>query len=102
VTGSASEYAVVLYERGPAWTDGTPLGEQRGVGDHIGYLVGRYQEGVAERAGPFHQASDVVGEGEPVGLVVYRVGEARALEYAEQDPAVRSGLLEFRVLPWYP
>jgi hypothetical protein len=44
----------------------------------------------------------VVGEGEPVGLVVYRVGEARALEYAEQDPAVRSGLLEFRVLPWYP
>jgi hypothetical protein len=68
---------------------------------HIEYTAGRYHEGLVERAGPFHQPTDFVGEGELVGLVVYVVGRDRAAEYAQQDPAVVSGIFEFRVLPWY-
>ena len=92
----------MLYRRAPAWADGVPLGEQPGVRDHLAYLGSRYEEGVVDRAGPFHRLTDLVERDGLVGLVLYRLDVDTAGAYAREDPAVRAGLLEFSVLPWYP
>ena len=36
-----------------------------------------------------------------VALIVYAVGARRARELADGDPAVRGGLIELDVHPWY-
>jgi uncharacterized protein YciI len=101
VTDSVVQRAVVVYTRGPEWVDGAPLGEQRGAREHIAFLVAGYGEGVVELAGPFHRLEDEVPDGALVGLVVYQCNATVAASRTEEDPAVRSGLLGFHVLPWY-
>jgi hypothetical protein len=102
VTEPAPEHSVVLYSRGPAWKAGLPLGQQEGAQDHIAFLVNGFQEGIVERAGPFHGPEDIVDDDELVGLVIYRLDRARADERTRDDPAVRAGLLEFRARAWHP
>jgi hypothetical protein len=101
VTQTASRLAIGLYRRGPGWDDGKPLGEQSGVMEHIRFVAGLIEQGLVEQAGPFHELGAKV-EGGLVGLVVYRVDARRAAELSREDPAVRAGLMECRVLPWYP
>ena len=101
MTDTGEQRAVVVYTRGPEWADGVALGEQDGAREHIAFLVAGYGAGVVELAGPFHRLEDEVPDGALVGLVVYRCDAAVASSRTQEDPAVRSGLLEFHVLPWY-
>lgn len=86
---------------GRAWDDSTGLGEQRLVAEHMAYL-GRLME-----AGQVTQAGAVIGPDQGpasdglVALIVYAVDAERASKLAENDPAVRGGLIALDIRPWY-
>lgn len=94
-------HAVALLRRGRRWDEAKPMIEQEGVREHLAYLGGLFERGIVELAGPFQQAGDVARD-PLVGLVVYRVDRETAARHAEDDPAVRAGLLSFEVHAWYP
>ena len=100
-TPSASRRVVAIYRRGRRWERGRPLGEQESLGEHMQYLARLAAEGRVESAGPFHELAAPIGDA-PVGLVVFRSDDLEALERdVEADPAVRAGVMECDVLPWY-
>ncbi len=97
----ASRHAVALYRCGRAWDPALPLGEQPGMRDHVAFLTGLARDGVVELAGPFHDTASLVRDTDLVGLVVFR-GEVEAARSAlVDDPALRAGVMECDVLPWF-
>ena len=81
--------------------DGPELDEEAAdllQSQHLGHLATMGEEGHLKVAGPLGGAADRRLR----GIGVYQVGSIeRARELAEQDPAVRAGLLAVEVLPWY-
>jgi uncharacterized protein YciI len=94
-------WAVGLVRTGRVWEQASPLGEQRLIGEHLAYL-GRLME-----SGEVTQAGAVIGPDEGpaddglVALIVYAVDAERAREIASADPAVRGGLIQVDIRPWF-
>jgi uncharacterized protein YciI len=94
-------WAIGLVRTGRAWDDNSGLGEQRLVAEHMAYL-GRLME-----AGQVAQAGPVIGPDQGpaadglVALIVYTVDANQASKLAENDPAVRGGLIALDIRPWY-
>ncbi len=90
-----------LVRAGRAWDQDAGLGQQRLVAEHMAYL-GRLME-----AGEVTQAGPLIGtdQGPPpdglVALIVYSVDAEKAAKLAQDDPAVRGGLIELDIRPWY-
>jgi uncharacterized protein YciI len=96
-----SGWAVGLVRTGRVWERASPLGEQRLVGEHLAYL-GRLMD-----SGEVTQAGSVIGLDEGpaddglVALIVYAVDADRARQIAGDDPAVRGGLIQVDIRPWF-
>jgi uncharacterized protein YciI len=83
------------------WDSSSGLGAQKLVGEHMAYL-GRLVE-----TGQVTQAGSVIGTEEGpapdglVALIVYAVDAEKAAELAQNDPAVRGGMIALDIRPWY-
>lgn len=95
------EWSIGLVHTGRVWDAGLTLGEQKLVGEHLAYLGRLIQAGEVTRAGTVIEADHGPAEDGFVGLIVYAVGAARAQQLADNDPAVRGGMIGLRIHPWY-
>ena len=87
-------YAIV-HKPGPKWQKGVDFREQEGVGEHVGHYLKLHEQGKLQLGGPF-LIPDMGGMMIPIREVSQEEIEA----FAADDPAVKSGLLTFEVLPW--
>ena len=86
---------VILHLPGPTWRPGVSALEQTGVAEHLQYLGAAFARGVIELAGPFlrEDAGSMV-------ILSEHSTELEALQLAQEDPGVRSGLIRFEIRPW--
>ena len=86
---------VVLHTPGPAWDRSKSPFEQVGVQAHINHYRKLQQDGKLDLGGPFMDAT-------AGGVMIPAAGiaEDEIRKFAEDDPAVRSGLLRAEVRPW--
>ena len=85
-------HATVIYRRGVRWDAAAPLGEQRGIGAHVGFLRERLADGTLYCGGPF---TDDAG-----GVAIYRCDDVAILSaLIATDPCVADGLLEPEIHP---
>ena len=63
---------------------------------HIAYLTKLWEDGIILLNGPFDEESAMRG------MSIYATDSAeKAREYAENDPAVKSGRLKIEIHPWW-
>jgi uncharacterized protein YciI len=86
---------VVFHSPGPRWQPGKPLFEQDGVQDHVNHYRPWAESGKLAMGGPFL-------DGAAGGMMIpsEAMPQAEIEEFAQADPAVRSGLLVAQVRPW--
>ncbi len=86
---------VVLHKPGPRWVAGKSPFEQPGLQAHIDHYRQLLQQGKLVLGGPFM-------DGAAGGMMLPEAGlsEAEITEFAQADPAVKSGLLLVEVRPW--
>jgi len=86
---------VVLHTPGPRWTAGVGMFEQEGLELHIAHYRTLLAADKLVMGGPFLDARSG-------GFMIAApgVGEDELRAFAADDPAVRSGLLEFELRPW--
>jgi uncharacterized protein YciI len=94
-------WAIGLVRTGRAWEQNSALGEQKLVGEHMAYLGRLIEAGEVTQAGPVIGLDDGPSADGLIALIVYAVDAGRAREIAEDDPAVRSGLITLDIRPWY-
>lgn len=87
---------VLFHRPGPAWQAGVPFLQQPGLQGHVDHFRRFAQDGLMLAAGPF--VDDGAG-----GMVLFKPGVTRehALEVAQSDPTIASGLLQFELRPWF-
>jgi uncharacterized protein YciI len=91
--GSPPVYHVLFHSPGPNWSPELSFQEQPGIREHVQYMSGLLQKGDLLMGGPFLDNSG--------GMMVSRIPTMeQALKVAEDDPAVKSGLLKVAVKPW--
>ena len=86
---------VIVHRPGPNWVAGKSLFEQAGVQEHVGHFRQLLADGKLALGGPF---LDAAGGG--MMIPEPGVSEQELIEFAQADPAVRSGLLTAEVRPW--
>ena len=86
---------VIVHTPGPAWLPGKSLFEQPGVQDHVNHYRKLHADGKLLMGGPF---LDSAGGG--MMIAEEGVSEQELLEFAQDDPAVRSRLLVAEIRPW--
>jgi len=86
---------VVIHSPGPAWRTGVPAFEQEGLPLHVAHYAELLKQGKLVMGGPFLDT-------ESGGIMIAEPGvsEQELRAFAAADPAVRSGLLTFKVRPW--
>jgi uncharacterized protein YciI len=86
---------VVVHSPGPKWKPGVPAFEQDGLQSHVGHYAQLLKEGKLLMGGPFLDE-------ESGGIMIAELGvtDAELGRFASEDPAVKSGLLVFKVRPW--
>jgi uncharacterized protein YciI len=86
---------VIMHTPGPKWQPGKPIFEQAGVREHIEHYRRLQTEGKLVLGGPF---LDSAGG----GMMIPEAGlpEAELTAFAQDDPAVKAGLLQVTVRPW--
>jgi uncharacterized protein YciI len=86
---------VVLHNPGPQWDKAKGPFEQPGLQEHINHYRKLLQDGKLELGGPFMDAA-------AGGMMIPAagLGEDEIRKFAQDDPAVRSGLLRAEVRPW--
>ncbi|HEY0107102.1 MAG TPA: YciI family protein [Rhizomicrobium sp.] len=87
---------VVFHTAGPNWKTGVAFRDQPGIADHVAYYGKALADGKLSLGGPFLDNSG--------GMMIFVPG-AKLEEidaFAQNDPAVKSGLLTATVKPWYP
>ena len=86
---------VVLHNPGPQWDKAKGPFEQPGLQEHINHYRKLLQDGKLELGGPFMDSA-------AGGMMIPAagLGEDEIREFAQDDPAVRSGLLRAEVRPW--
>jgi hypothetical protein len=87
---------VVLHRPGPAWRPGVDFREQPGVVDHVLHYRKLHDQGKLALGGPF----PIADRG---GMMIPAPGLGREFveSFANEDPAVKSGLLVAEVVPWF-
>lgn len=86
---------VVIHRPGPRWVADKSLFEQEGVREHVAHYRQWLDQGKLLAGGPFL-------DGFAAGMMVPMAGlaEHEVRAFAEDDPAVRSGLLVAEVRRW--
>jgi uncharacterized protein YciI len=64
--------------------------------EHLNYLANLHEAGHLLAAGPLPGGDDRFR-----GLSIFALPHEQALALAENDPAVRAGVFELEVLPWF-
>jgi uncharacterized protein YciI len=85
---------VIIHAPGPAWKTGVPFRQQVGVQAHVDYYRKALAVGLLSLGGPF---LDDTG-----GMMISKAGAKfdDMREFANSDPAVKSGLLIATVHTW--
>lgn len=86
---------VIVHTPGPTWVPGKSFFEQPGLQAHVDHYRQLLTQGKLVLGGPFL-------DGAAGGMMVPAAGLAQKEieEFAQADPAVRSGLLRAEVRPW--
>ncbi|MEX2160695.1 MAG: YciI family protein [Anaerolineales bacterium] len=87
---------VVFHRPGPKWQPGVDFREQPGVMEHVQHYAKLHAEGKLAAGGPFLEA-------DRGGMMVAKaeVSREEIEAFAAADPAVKTGLLVYEVVPWY-
>lgn len=86
---------VVIHKPGPNWRPGVPPFEQTGLPQHVEHFRKLLEGDKLTLGGPFlDEASG--GMMAPAATI----SEDEIREFANDDPAVKSGLLTFEIRPW--
>ena len=94
-------WAVGLVRTGRVWEPASPLGEQRLIAEHMAYLGRLMASGEVTQAGSVIGLDEGPADDGLVALIVYAVDAERAREIASDDPAVRGGLTQVDIRPWF-
>jgi uncharacterized protein YciI len=88
---------VVIHTQGPNWKPGVPAFEQPGLQQHVEHYRKLLDSGKLTMGGPF--MDDTSG-----GMMIPEptIQEEEIRKFANDDPAVQSGLLKFTIRPWLP
>jgi uncharacterized protein YciI len=88
---------VVFHFPGPKWVSGLRMFEQPGLQAHIEYYRTLLESGQLGAGGPFLDSDGG-------GMMIARPGMPvdELVAFAEDDPAVLSGLLRVVIRPWMP
>lgn len=86
---------VVVHSPGPKWKAGVPAFEQSGLELHVAHYSKLLKQGKLLMGGPFLDRTSG-------GMMIAQPGttEQELRAFAAEDPAVKSGLLNFKVRPW--
>lgn len=88
-----SAWFVLMHTPGPAWNPEVSFVAQKGVSQHRSYMNEQLQQGNLVLGGPFQDNSG--------GMMILKVNSIElAMEIANEDPAVQSGLLNVEVKSW--
>ena len=85
----------LFHAPGTQWRHDTPAFEQVGLHDHVAYFRLLHEAGKLAFGGPFVDAASG-----GMMMLAAGVGEEEATTIANDDPAVRGGLLAVRVRAW--
>lgn len=86
---------VVFHKPGAKWDHSKSFFEQDGLDGHVGHYRKLLADGKLALGGPFlddHSGGMMV----PVNAMT----EEEVRDFAEADPAVKAGLLQFEIRPW--
>ncbi len=86
---------VIRHEPGERWIRGTDFREQQGVGEHAQHYRKFAELGRLELGGPF-----LLEDSGGMVVTIKGLAKEEVVAFAAADPAVKSGLLKFEVLPW--
>ena len=86
---------VVMHTPGPRWEAGKGMFDQPGIRDHVEHYRKWLQAGKLDLGGPH---LDARGGGMMIPVAGLALDEIT--KFAEEDPAVKSGLLVAVVRPW--
>jgi uncharacterized protein YciI len=93
---SAKVRYLIVHLPGPQWRAGVPFQEQPGVEQHLEHYRKLHASGKLEKGGPF-----VEGAMGGMMIPVAGTGKEELRRFAAQDPAVKSGLLNFELWGWH-
>ncbi len=85
-------YQVLFHSPGEKWIDSLSFQKQPGVIEHVNYMATFLQSKKLVEGGPFLDNSG--------GMMVLSGTTEEAEKIANEDPAVKSGLLKVTVRPW--
>lgn len=94
-------WAIGLVRTGRAWERTSALGEQKLVGEHMAYLGRLMEAGEVTQAGPVIGLDQGPADDGLIAVIVYSVDADRAQALANEDPAVRGGLVALDIRPWF-
>lgn len=94
-------WAVGLVRAGRAWDRDSGLGQQQLVAEHVAYLGRLMEAGQVTQAGALIDTDQGPAPDGLVALIVYAVDAEKAATLAQDDPAVRGGLIALDIRPWY-
>ena len=86
---------VVFHQPGPEWQYGIDFREQRGVAEHVQHYLDFFNQGKLEMGGPF-----LIPDAGGMMIPARSVTQEEMEDYAAADPAVKSGLLVYKIRPW--
>ena len=86
---------VIFHKPGPNWKYGIDYREQDGVNDHVQHYLKLHEQEKLQLGGPF-LLPDVGG----MMVTTKGISQSEIEAFAAADPAVRSGLLVYEILPW--
>lgn len=84
---------LIIYSRGQKWREGISLHDQPFIPEHAVYSQSLYDNGFAIMGGPFADQSG--------GMIVLQFENIeKAIELAENDPAVINHIFNYEIKPW--
>jgi uncharacterized protein YciI len=89
------QYTLVLMKRGDHWNPDAPEFMEV-IKRHHAFVQQMTEQGNLAIAGPFPLSDP----GELRGVTIFRVNEAQTAKLAQEDPAVKAGLLKPELHPW--
>jgi uncharacterized protein YciI len=85
-------YSVLIHSPGTKWVDSLSFREQPGIEMHVNYMATLLESKKLVMGGPFLDNSG--------GMVIYNGSTEEAEKDANNDPAVKEGLLNVKVKSW--
>ncbi len=91
-TNQYKVFSVLIHSPGQKWIDSLSFREQPGIEMHINYMATLLESKKLIQGGPFLDNSG--------GMVIYNGSIEEAEKDANNDPAVKAGLLNVKVKSW--